>query len=415
VRIEEPNQAETVVELRPTGGPDWRNTPGVAGGIVIAVILVFGLGLFALDRSDDTEAEADQGEVVVVPNTDVIAVPTESNERLVLAGTWTIEPGDFVTTKPGPNAAEGFLLKALSKEESDGRITLDTEAASLFEAVPRGSLVANPAAFQKLPPTQAFGEYAYADFDPGEIFNWLACEHSTKKLGLDGIVKRAYEPFFDMSWKRKGRPTRWIEGAEVGVRGNITAHATAKTHGKLECTVALSDLTTPVFGAVVFAGPVPVPITVHASASLKASANARAKLEATVSAGIDGYVALAYQRGEGKKLSGTARAAPELSVPLPKAEASAKADVKVRPGIGMTVGWSAPVLGKVAATAKIHFETGVEASWEKDRQPPAEACVPLSLGGQIIFHLLRKNFKPSLPDYELAKKCVTAGPPDGSA
>jgi len=411
VRIDEPDQDQTVAALPPTRGPDWRDTPGVAGGIVITLILAIGLGLFALGRSDDTEAEADQGQVMVVPNADVVSLPTEGHEQLVLTGTQTIEPGDFVTTRPGPNATEGFLLKALSSEESDGRTTLDTEAASLFEAVPQGSLVANPAAFEELSPTQAFVEYAYADFDPGEIFNWLPCEHSTEKLGLDGGVERAYEPFFDMSWKRKGWPTRWIEGAEAGVRGNVTAHATAKTHGKLDCKIDLPGLSIPVFGAVVFAGPVPVPITVHASASLKASANAKAHLEATVTVGIDGYVALAYRRGEGKKLTGKARAAPELSVPLPKAEASVKADVKVRPGIGMTVGWSAPVLGKVAATARVHFETGVEASWEKGRRPPAEACVPLTLGGQIIFHLLRKNFEPPLPDYEVGRKCVTAGPP----
>ena len=402
------------MELPPTRGPGWRDSPGVAGGIVIALILAIGLGMFALGRSGDTEPEADQGEVVVVPNADVVALPTEWHEQLVLAGTWTIEPGDFVTTKPGLNAAEGFLLKVRSKEEAAGLTTLDTEAASLFEAVPQGSLVANPVAFQELP-TQAFAEYAYADFDPGEIFNWLPCEHSTEELGLDGSVDPAYEFFFDMSWKRKGRPTRWIEGAEAGVRGNVTAHATAKTHGQLDCEVAPFELSLPVFGAVVFAGPVPVPVTVHAGASVKASANVRAHLDATVSAGIDGYVALVYRRGEGEKLNGTARAAPELSVPVPKAEAWAKADVKVRPGIGMTVGWSAPVLGKVAATARVHFEAGIEASWETDRRPPAEACVPLTLGGRIIFHLLRKKFKPTLPDFEVARKCVAAGPVDESA
>jgi hypothetical protein len=383
--------------------------------VVLATLVVLGVVL-VLSKDDDQEPETHHPQVVLVPNKEVITLPSEDDAELDLSAPQSIEPGDFVTTEPGPNAEEGFLLKAISVENTGDEVRLETEAASLYEAVPSGSLVANPSAFEEISPTHAFAGYDYAfehalaAFDPGDLLDQISCAGSEKTLGLEPPhLERGYEPFFDMSWERTGRLARRVEAAEAGVRGNVKAEVTVATKGEFNCNFPPIGPSFPIFGAVVFAGPVPVPIKVNAGATVEASANVQTHLEASATAEIDGYVALEYNRDD-KELQGKARAAPSLSVPTPAAEASAEAKVMVKPGIGMTVGWSAGFLGKVAATARVNFKTGVEASWVVDREPPAEACAPLSLGGQIIFHLLRKNFEPELPTAKLGKKCVTAGP-----
>jgi hypothetical protein len=291
---------------------------------------------------------------------------------------------------PGPNAKEGFLLKVLGVDEADGRTVLDTEAASLFEAVLSGGLVANPGAFEEVSAGQGLAEYEYAEFDPGGPFHTLPCNGSIGSLELAGSVDPGYEPFFDMSWRRRG-PLPRIESAEAGVRGNVTVKATARSGVAVDCTLDPPGVSIPVFAAVVFAGPVPVPITVHANASLGVGAKLRAQSMVSATAGIDAAVALEYRRGD--ELAGKVVVAPNLSVPQPETEVFGSGEVRVKPGIGMTVGWSAGALGKVAAIAKINLVVGLEASWKARRQPPAKVCAPISIEGKIVFPPIEEELR----------------------
>lgn len=79
---------------------------------------------------------------VVVRNSDVVTLPTTADHELVLSGAQEIKRGQFVTAAPAGRAKPGFLLKALSVEETGDETLVETRPASLFEAVP-GSRNAN--------------------------------------------------------------------------------------------------------------------------------------------------------------------------------------------------------------------------------------------------------------------------------
>jgi hypothetical protein len=86
-----------------------------------------------------------------VQSSEVLKLPDGSTPTLVLSGASNLRSGQFITTTPGIHAPEGFLLKVINSEISGGETFVDVRPASLYEAVPSGSLSVRPETSTRLP------------------------------------------------------------------------------------------------------------------------------------------------------------------------------------------------------------------------------------------------------------------------
>jgi hypothetical protein len=170
----------------------WLSSRRVIG-VVFAVVAAFAIARWCThDSSPERRAR-----VVEVDNASVIALPSKAEPQLVLTGAYEFEEGQFLTTPPGGEAPKGFLLRVRSSKESDGRTMVETTPASLFEAVPQGSLVANPSDFGLAPAKSEVDHLALTAFrthagprmvaknDEGGLFSFPVGAHLNCK-GPDG-------------------------------------------------------------------------------------------------------------------------------------------------------------------------------------------------------------------------------------
>ena len=432
----------------------------LAIGVSVAVVVLVIVGLSASDDTSHQEPESRDPKVVVIPNSAIDSVPTGNDEELIVLPTAPrIDRGDFLTTKPGPNARRGFLLKALSVNEVDGKAVVETEPASLFEAVPAGSLVANPADFR---PTHRLRQIEQAErlawpeweqqlereeqqeqeerlgleeklererqlapavfrrevsllnhfwpsFDCDQTFD--PDNEQSRFVRLHPIFKPKFKPVFDMRWNDKKWWKKRVETAEAGLRGELRIGVIGSLGGSLKCSLE-PELKVPVFVAAVPVGPVPVPlkavVTVQPTVKAKIDTRIRGKVEFRV----NGFAGLEY---DGEKLHPKGTMAPKWKTKLPTLDQRWSAGVGVMPGVAVQAGWTGP-LGKLAASAHLLFPTEVEVKFVPvpDTNASPEACVPLKLHGRIRFHLPHKKNPYSVPTPQLTlfEECQDLGGKD---
>jgi hypothetical protein len=400
------------IHLPPTQEARWGRWL-LAIGISVAVVVLLIVGLSGGDDTRHQEPESRDPKVVVVPNSAVDSVPTENDEELILLPTAPrIDRGDFLTTKPGPNARRGFLLKAKSVEESDDETTVATEAASLYEAVPSGSLLANPSDFTPEPgllsttpaPVEEKEEASLvpAAFHqivgfPGDLLGHLRpilkCDGPSEELKLKPSFTPDFHPYFDMRWNDKAGLRKRIEAAEAGILGELRAAVMGSVDGTFDCKLK-RKLKIPLFKAVAPAGPVPVPVQVYVTVEPSVNGNLGSKVEGTIEIGLDGFAQVEYGDG-GLHPSGTL--IPKLGFEPPKIESRAEAGLGVTPEIVVAAGWKAPWLGELAASARLSLPTTVKLSYDAlAERPVPEACFDLDLKGTLRFDLPKplERFSP---------------------
>lgn len=427
----------------------------LAVGVSVAIVVLLIVGLSDGDDTGRQEPESRAPKVVVVPDSVVDSVPTEDDEELILLPTAPrIGRGDFLTTKRGPNARSGFLLKALSVDEVDGKIVVETEPASLFEAVPAGSLIANPADFR---PTHRLRRIEQAErlARPGwerqlereeqhereeqlapeelpEQEKQLAPVAFTRKVSLLGhfrpeficdqkfdpdskeppfvrlhpIFKPKFKPVFDMRWNNEKWWKRRVETAEAGLRGEMRIGVIGSLGGSLECSLK-PELNVPVFVAAVPVGPVPVPLKAVVTVQPTVTARLDTRIRGKVELRVNGFAGLEY---DGGSVHPKGTAVPKWKTELPTLDQKWSAGVWVTPGVTVQAGWTGP-LGKLAASAHLFFPTDVKVEYVPARKAGPEACVHLKLEGKIRFHLPHKKNPYSVPTpaLPLFEKCHELG------
>lgn len=345
--------------------------------------------------------------VVRVDSSKVLTLPSEGDESLVLAGSRKLSPGQFVTAAPGPGAPEGFLLEVHSSDIARERTVATVEPASLYEAVPNGALVANPGDFEpatekeqsgQREPVSVFAGFSTSDFS-------LSCKER-KEIGVTPKVESTLRPDFDVRWTKRG-VRRWsIESASAHLVGGISAQVEARAAGGVECEGAW-PLVAPGFTAVVTVGPVPVPIRVSAPLQLSATAHASGAIDAHARAGMDASAGLEY---DGRRVWPRVTFDPSASIARPAISTKASARLSVVPSVKIEAGWKVPRLGGVAAAAQVELAASVDLTYSGGAQPSAEACFPMTLGGQFTFTLpLRRPLKKRLPGREIQRKCIPVG------
>jgi len=380
-------------------------------GQAVAIVFLLGIvGVLIFSGYGYEPLAAAPSEVVVVPNDSVITLPTRWKPRLVLSGRQEITLGDFVTTEPvpGSKAEEGFLLKALSVNETETETTLKTRPASLFEAVPQGSLVANPSDFEvkSNPGIAVRSEPAPLRSDVALLHRLplprLRCAKETETLDLRPSFKPKFKPVFDMRWSdRKGLRKR-IETAEAGVRGDLRAVVKGEVGGTFSCKLK-PEVVIPLFVAAVPAGPVPVPLKVVVNAAPTLGGELGSKIHTELEVGVRGFGGIEY---DGKKLHPKGELVPRVRVEPPAIKSTATANMGITPRITVEAGWNLRPLGKLAAVAKLTFPTSIKLSYERGRKPPAKACIPLEMEGAIKFHLPgRRPLSSGSPKLTLLEKC----------
>lgn len=398
----------------------------LAAGLTVTVA---GLLIVALSDGEDShhrKPHSHDPKIVVVPNSAVQRLPTASNEELVLeGGQEKIVPGDFVTTNWGPNAEESFLLRVLAKEETEGWTKLKTEPGSLFEAVPAGSLVANPSDFVLEPgiaptsparvPVEGAAHLAPAAFRQDvaafDLFDHIPagfeCGEPPQELKLTPSFTPKFDPYLDMRWNGEWLRRR-VETVDAGVRGELRAAVTGSVDGEFTCALK-RPLKITLFKAVAPVGPVPVPVRLNVKMKPTVTGQLGSKIEGKIEVGVDGFGGIEYADGALRPIGVLV---PVASVEPPKIESAASGSVGLTPEVTVVAGWKAPVLGELAAQAALSLPTEVKLRYEPLKKPLPEGCLELALKGTLRLNLPRplKTFSPKASaERELVNECRPLG------
>jgi hypothetical protein len=376
---------------------------------------------------DDSEAEPDQRpRVLRIDGSQVIDAPSERDPELVLAGSSDLASGQLITTEPGPEAPEGFLLRVLSSDESDGRTTVEVEQASLFEAVPDGSLVAVPTDFSHYVEAPEH-DYEQIQVHDGELVQTrlltatptpspghetlpfglaVECEEGEKIL-LSGEFRTALEPRFDLRWGRRGS----VRVASARVDGDVFSKLKASATREMSCDLRVPPLLTAQWIAFIPVGPVVVPVHFDLPIEISGSASFMGKAWASAQVDLDGSLGVEYSGGKVRPIRHFGYGPPELDAGI---EATASTKVKAGPELTITAGWRLPALGGLAAKAGIGIYGGVDFNYDTTSEPPEQTCLPLELSGKIGFQAsIRKKWK--MWPIPIAKKNLKCWPPEPEA
>jgi hypothetical protein len=365
--------------------------------------------------------------VVEVADAAIVALPTAHSNRLVLSGPQEVKRGDFLTTKPGENAAEGFLLKALSVGEAAGDTIVVTQPASLFEAEPVGSLIADTSDFlapgasliPQAEPTAA-GALATAawrtaaDDDPGlewSLFHVLVkggCEHKGQLPRLE--LKPSFEPFFDLQWDDRNRFHPRVEAAAVRLDASLLTTLSGVFSERVHCELEPKRPLQLFYFPVLTPALIHVPIRLSATGTLEADAKITSEVkEREFQVRTKGFARVEW---DGHRLQPSAGVRIRSSGGLPRPEPGAEASLGVNPRIELEAGWRLKWLGRVAAVATLTIGSGVDLKYAPTVRPPVKACVPLTLKGGFRIHFLRlKPWKKTTGRYKVAEKCFPREPP----
>lgn len=342
----------------------------------------------------------------MVRSSEVLRLPSGVSSKLVLSGEHTLPSGKFLTTAPGGNAPEGFLFKVIDSEISGGETVVDVRPASLYEAVPSGSLRAGPEDFGAAGSTYESDEAGQAhavmvrlsaaadsEGEAGRVFapfsESVECTEE-REMSVGGSIRTSFEPRFEMRWGRLRSLRTAVEGATAAIDGRVDAVAEARAEQAGECKLGPVSLLRPEWPAVVLAGPVPVPVTLSLPIELSASAAVRGRTRVAAHAGIRGTLGIVYRGG---RPHGINEADPYAGIDPPEVKAYATASALIGPVATIEVGWRAPGLGKLAATAEVGIFSGISLAYNIRKPSQVEACVPLRATAAIRLHLpLRKRF-----------------------
>jgi hypothetical protein len=360
--------------------------------------------------------------VLQIDGSQVVGVPSERDPELVLAGSSELAAGQLITAKPGPEAPEGFLLRVLGSSESDGETIVEVEQASLFEAVPDGSLVAAPTDFSHYAeaPERDYEQIQVQDGElvPARLLTAtpapspgdetipfglsVECGHG-EKIRLSGEFRTTLAPRFDLRWSRRG----FVRVASARVDGDVFAKLEASSKKEVSCTLRVPPLLTARWTAFIPVGPVVVPVHFDLPIEISGSASAEGKAWASTSIGLDGSFGVEYSKEKVRRIRHFDYDPPTLDMGI---EATASSSIKAGPELAVTAGWRLPALGGLAAKAAIGIYSGAEFSYDTTREPAEEVCLPLELSGKIGFQVpIRKKW--SMWPAPTAKRNLRCWPP----
>jgi hypothetical protein len=361
--------------------------------------------------------------VTRIKTSQVVELPSDARPRLVLSGSHEFAAGQIITAAPGPDAPEGFLLRIRSSEVSGDETTVEVQPASLYEAMPEGSLVASTADFSvdslhSKADVVAEGHHVLARLatepadDPGSQtvpFDKLLKCKSSQAVSLSGRVRTTLEPHFDLSWDRDGLRTS-IRTASVRVDGGVSVDAEARAEGNASCKLD-TVLLKPSWIAFIPIGPVVVPVTFGLPIRLLASASASGEIRISTGVGAHSSLGIEYDEGAAHPIHIFDYDPPYIE---PAIEAAASARAIVGPEVTVKAGWHVPALGGLAATAGVGIYSGISYSYDISRDPPGKTCVPLELTGTIGFQLPFRR-KPHSWPIPIFKEDLDCSPPDTGA
>lgn len=378
-------------------------------------------------------------EIKHVANADIISLPTLPIPRLILAGRYVIKKGEFLTTEFGPNAPEGFLLKAVSRSVitvgpgQPVETTVRTTPASIFEAEPGGEIVASPADFEKpganqIPlapapePTKedVFAALVDKDSEPGLFWQAVQAHVSVKCTGqtampdLTPTVTPHFDPTFALHWTDGKFWKRRIREAEAKVKATLALEVSGVMSAGFDCALK------PDRGVPIFLIPVPtplgvpVPVRVEVIGELTAHGNIASDEKGALKVDLEGSAGVQYRdrrvkverRVEGVK--GTLH--------LPELNAQAEVGFRAKPGLSFEAGWRAASLGKLAAVAEVKIGTGVDLKYNQKKKTK-EACIPLEVQGGFYFYVPKGFGRETKPKNAVKPLCEPLGdaPKEGAA
>jgi hypothetical protein len=415
-----------------TGNGKWREWLFVVT-LTIAIVVPLVIWIVNLTCDDDPSSgvpESHRPEIVRVQNADIVSLPSLAVPRLDLSGEYEIRKGEFLTTDPGTNAPEGFLLKAVSPSNTSAdngtvETTVRTRPASIYEAEPAGQLVANPSDFEnprerllprasltpqtpKAEPVTAVLRTGVAE--DGLIWPYLSsqvkvkCEGKTKLPDLTPEFKPHFKPHFDLRWNDAKRWKRRIETADAGIEATLTAGVSGTVSAEFKCTLT-PQRGIPIFAIVVPVGAVPVPIRVEATGALTASATAATSAidkDDPLRIEVKGSTGIEYDRDRVTTRPPHLESI-EATIRAPKSNVQGTLGFRAKPGLAIEAGWRIPALGKAAAVAEMRIGTGVDLIYDEDAESQLEACIPLELEGGFHFHLPGKEWGKESKPYNLRK------------
>jgi hypothetical protein len=351
-----------------------------------------------LETTLPTETTPAPPQVTAISANEVLGLPSGGDNTLVLAGTPPLSPGDFLTVPPGTNVPSGFLLKVLGSTVTGGQTQVQTEPASLFEAVPNGSIGADLGDLGSATPLNAdartFSRALRAAAASGDETNVPFDQHvscgGSAEMNLSGSLDASLAPHLDLQWhKHFGIPTS-IDYASAIVEANLSADAHAGVSAAASCKLEEVTLLDPKWTVLIEVGAVPVPVTIDIPIKASASASASGSIQVSADANMQGSLGIQYDNGE---VSGVKSLTKSAGV-THSVETQAELEARIGPGIGVEAGWDVPVLGDLVATAGVDVSSGLKLTYDPAESPPGKLCVPLTAEGQMSLAI------PGAPDLD---------------
>lgn len=309
----------------------------------------------------------------------VAKLPTDSDPTLILNGTRNFAPGQFISTAPGSGAPSGFLLKVVATSVSDGQTTVKTEPASLYQAVPNGSIDMSLGDLGSATPLNAaarrFSRAMRAPGSPQNVpFNKKVNCSGTASMDLEGAIEADLGPSFQLNWSKTfGVPTG-IESAQATIDAALSAQAKASVSGSASCTLTPITLVNPRWVVVAVVAGVPVPITIDVPIKLRANGTVSGAVAVDASASVDGSVGVRYQDGDVSGIRELNRSADANF----NVGANAQLDARIGPDIEIAAGWRIPALGGLAAKGNLDVTTGMVLKYSTSQTPPGDLCIPFT-------------------------------------
>ncbi len=342
-------------------------------------------------------------------------VPDSGDSTLVVDGSHSYGPGEFLTAPPSSEVPEGFLVKVVSSSVSGGATEVITEPASFFEAVPNGEIAENLSESDAAVPLNAAARRIEASASGiSQLFSKHVSCTDGAQAELSGSLEGGLEPRLELKWhKRFGIPTG-IDKARVALEAGIEAEVSASVSAKGSCTLSPVTLFTPKWEVPVDVGPVVVPVKVEIPVSLIASAQVEGKVSVSAEADVHGAIGAAYEDGgiHGVHEFSTGHGLTH------SVSASAKLRVGLSPEVKVKAGWSVPVLGTLGAELDSGITAGPELNYKATGKPPGSYCAFLDLNSTVALDLPHESPLKAGPHtwYDGDLSCVHFGPeaPEGA-
>jgi hypothetical protein len=342
-------------------------------------------------------------------------LPGPGDSTLILSGSHTYLPGEYLTTPPSGEAPEGFLLKVVRSAIAGGATEVETEPGSLFEAVPNGEIDADLSGSTSTTPMNsdarrlrkanaaaAAAGPREADVPFGENVH---CE-SGAEMHLTGSLHASLVPHVDLEWhKFHGIPVS-VDTAKATLDASVEAEAEAAVSASASCTLDPVTLLEPEWLAIVDVAGILVPVRVKVPVILRGSASVSGGVSVTATVGAHGSLGVAYEEGQ---LKGIHDLTDDATLEH-HADLDADADAGVGPDVTIIAGWQIPGLGSLDATFEIGVAAGPRLHYASDASPPGSLCAHLNLHGSVTVDIPHAEITSGVKDlFDEDTKCVTWG------